>query len=144
MVARVIRRLEGITYWIIDNREEIRTFINVNVRREWEEDNLNDGIDSRKDDWLLNLSRREWRLRTLPMEKVRLDPEMMARSSFTAELNRRSKEMRRSLANYGIVIWPLVIRGEDHELRDGYCRFTTLRSMGISKVFAYVGSEPTN
>ena len=144
MVARVVRRLEGITYWVISDRDEIRRFINTNIRQEWEEDNRNDGIDSRKDDWLLSLSRREWRLRTLLTDSVRLNPEMMAKSSFTAELTRRSKEMRRSLTNYGIVIWPIVIRGEDHELKDGYCRFTTLRSMGISKVFAYVGSEPTN
>jgi hypothetical protein len=33
---------------------------------------------------------------------------------------------------------------ESKEQRDGYCRFTTLRNMGISKVFAYVGSEPTS
>jgi hypothetical protein len=144
MVARVIRRLEGITYWVVSDREEIRRFINTNVRREWEEDNKNDGVDSRKDDWLLNLSRRKWQLRTFSMDMVRLNPAMMARSSFTTELNQRSKEMRRSLTSFGIVVWPLVIRGEDHELRDGYCRFTTLRNLGISKIFAYVGSEPTS
>jgi len=144
MVARVIRRLEGITYWVVSDGEEIRRFINTNIRREWEEDNKSDGVDSRKDDWLLGLSRREWRLRTIRTDAVRLNPEMMARSSFTTELNLRSKEIRRSLTSYGIVIWPLVIGGEDRELKDGYCRFTTLRSMGISKVFAYVGSEPTS
>ena len=144
MVARVIRRLEGITYWVINDRDEIRRFINTNIRQEWEEDNRNDGIDSRKDDWLLSLSRREWRLRIVGMDMVRPNPAMMARPSFTKELNQRSKEMCRSLTNYGILIWPLVIGGEDHELRDGYCRFTTLRNIGISKVFAYVGSEPTN
>jgi hypothetical protein len=144
MVARVVRRLEGITYWVVNDRKEIRRFINTSVRREWEEDNKNDGVDSRKDDWLLSLPRREWRFRILRMDRVRLNPEMMARSSFTTELNRRSREMRRSLTSYGIVIWPIVIRGEDYELKDGYCRFTTLRGMGIRTVFAYVGSEPSN
>jgi hypothetical protein len=143
MVVRVIRRLEGITYWVVNDREEIRRFINTNIRREWEEDNKNDGVDSRKDDWLLGLSRRDWRLRTLRTAVVRLDPATMARSDFTTRLNQRSKEMRRSIMSFGMIIWPIVIRGEDHELRDGYCRFTTLRNMGISRVFAYVGSEPT-
>jgi len=32
-----------------------------------------------------------------------------------------------------------VIQGEDFELRDGYCRFSTLKSMGVRKVMAYVG-----
>ena len=144
MVVRVLRRLEGVAYWVINDRKEIRKFINTNIRREWEEDNKSDGVDSRKDDWLLSLSRREWRLQTVRMDVVRLNPAMMARSSFIAELNQRSREMRRSIVSYGIVIWPLVIRGEDRELKDGYCRFTTLRNMGIRKVFAYIGSMPTN
>ena len=139
MVARVIRRLEGITYWVINDREEIRRFINTNVRREWEEDNKNDEVDSLKDDWLLSLSRREWRLRTTSVDKVGLNPVMMARTAFATRLKQRSEEMQRSITSYGIVIWPLVIKGEDHELKDGYCRYMTLRNMGVSKVWAYVG-----
>jgi hypothetical protein len=126
----------------MNDREEIRRFINTNVRREWEEDNKNDGVDSHKDDWLLSLSRREWRLRTICMDGVRLNPLMMARTAFTTRLKQRSEELQRSITSYGIVIWPLVVRGEDHELKDGYCRYMTLRSMGISKVLAYIGFMP--
>jgi len=142
MAGGVTRRLEGVTYWVMNDRKEIRRFINANVRREWEEDNKNDGIDSRKDNWLLSLSSREWRLRTTYMGWVRLNPVMMASTAFTTRLQQRSEEMQRSITSYGIVIWPLVIRGEDHELKDGYCRYMALRNMGISKVLAYVGLMP--
>jgi hypothetical protein len=34
----------------------------------------------------------------------------------------------------------LVIRREDMQLVDGYCRYDTLRAMKVSKTYAYVGS----
>jgi len=139
MAVRTLRRLQGVTYWVINDRDEIREFINSNVKREWERDNKEDGIDSRKDDWLLSLPKREWRLRILEIAKVRLNPSMMARRTFVMELKRRSEEMRRSMSEYYAVIWPLVVRGEDYELKDGYCRFTALKGMGATKVMAYVG-----
>ena len=131
--------MQGITYWVINDRSEIRRYINSNVKHEWERDNQEDGVDSRKDDWLLSLPRRGWVLRTLESDRVRLNPSTMARRSFTSRLKQRSDELRRSILEYHTVIWPLVIQGEGFELRDGYCRFTTLKSMGIGKVMAYVG-----
>jgi len=110
MVARVIRRLEGITYWVINDSEGIRRFINTSVRRKWEEDNRNDRVNSRMDDWLLSLSKRQWRLQTLSVNRVKLNPAMVARRSFRARLKARSEEMQRSIASYGVVIWPLVIK----------------------------------
>jgi len=140
MTAKTIRRLLGVTYWVINDREEIRRFINTNVKGEWEQDNLTDGVDSRTDEWLLSLPKRQWCLRILETSEVRTNSQMMADETFTAELTRRSREMRRGISEYHAVIWPLVIRAEDNELQDGYCRYTTLRSMGIDKAMAYVGS----
>lgn len=55
------------------------------------------------------------------------------------ELTKRKEELRKALEVYAIVIWPIVVRAEDLRLIDGYCRYATLREMGISKVYAYVG-----
>ena len=140
MATRTLRRLQGITYWVINDREEIRRFINSNIKKEWERDNQKDGVDSRKDGWLLSLPKREWRTTVLGTSKARLDPSMMSREAFTTRLRQRSEELRRSISEYGVVIWPIVVRGEDCELRDGYCRLAALRSLGVSKVMAYVGS----
>lgn len=135
--------MQGITYWVLNDPKEIRGFINSNVRQEWERDNLTDGVDSDADDWLLTLPKRVWRLRSLAIDEMTLDPSMMARESFVKQLDERSNEMRRSISEYHIVLWPLVLRGEDYRLKDGYCRFTTLERMGIRRVLAYIGDFPT-
>ncbi|MCJ7455748.1 hypothetical protein MUP07_03265 [Candidatus Bathyarchaeota archaeon] len=33
-----IRRLEGVTYWVIEDPEGIHDYINTEIRKEWEED----------------------------------------------------------------------------------------------------------
>jgi hypothetical protein len=134
-----LRQLQGITYWVINDGDELRAFINSNIKAEWERDNEMDGIDSRSDEWLLTLPNRVWSLQTLEIGEVKPDSSMMSDRKFTKRLEGRSKEMRRSISEYHSVIWPLVIRGEDNRLKDGYCRFTALKDMGIEKVMAYVG-----
>jgi hypothetical protein len=140
MAVRTLRRLQGITYWVINDPDEVYRFINSNVRGEWERDNQKDGVDSRRDEWLVSLPRRKWRLRILETSRIRLDPSTIASEVFTTRLEQRSEEMRRNISEYHIAIWPLVIRGEDFELRDGYCRLAALKSLRINKVMSYVGS----
>jgi len=69
---------------------------------------------------------------------------MMMNKEFTRRLGKRSDEMRRSITAFRVVIWPLIIREEDYRLKDGYCRFTTLRKMGKSQALAYVGRLKMN
>ena len=74
-----------------------------------------------------------------------LNPEIMnfvdqgRNYSFQASLAKRREELRTVLETFGGVTWPVVVR-DDMVLVDGYCRFTTLREMGISQVYAYVGA----
>ena len=60
--------------------------------------------------------------------------------SFQASLAKRRKELRSVIDTYGVVIWPVVVTEEDMVLADGYCRLSTLQEMGISQVYAYLGS----
>ncbi len=136
---RTLRSVQGVTYWVLEDGEEVRQFINRNVRAEWERDNLTDGVDSSADPWLRSLRRRRWALKTVRVDAVRLDPQTVARAGFTRRLEERSRELRRSVEDYGAVIWPFVVRGEDAELKDGYCRLATLRRMGVTETMAYVG-----
>ena len=48
-------------------------------------------------------------------------------------------QLHKAIEEYGSVIWPVTVRGEDLQLVDGFCRFTTLKEMGITKLYAYVG-----
>ncbi len=60
--------------------------------------------------------------------------------SFQSSLERRVHELRAAIETYGAVVWPVIIRKENMMLVDGYCRLATLKEMGISQVYAYLGS----
>ncbi len=137
--TQLLRRVEGITYWAIDDSKQIRRFINTNVRHEWEKDVETDGVDPSLDPWLRDLSKMSWSLRTIATASVRLDPSMMKRQDFVTRLEERSKQLRREIELYDQVIWPVIIRREDSMLKDGYCRYTTLRTMGVKRTLAYFG-----
>ena len=132
-----LRRLQGITYWVIEEPGEIHDFINYNIRKEWEVDLRGEGKDLREDPWLQTLSRRRWRLEAVDADRIVLNPDIVnfvdpqKGYSFQASLARRRKELRTVIEIYGVVIWPVIVRGEDmpvgrwllsaqHSSRDGH------------------------
>lgn len=60
VVKTPLRRLEGISYWVIKDADGIYDFINTEVRTEWEEDARSERRDPAKDEWSSNLSNRKW------------------------------------------------------------------------------------
>jgi hypothetical protein len=79
---QLLRRIEGITYWVIDDSSQIRRFINTNIRDKWEKDAETDGIDPSLDPWLRDLPKLKWSLQTIAMASVRLDPSLITRNDF--------------------------------------------------------------
>ncbi len=150
MVTSPLRRLQGITYWVIENPEDIYDFINTNVRVEWEADIEFAGGNPREDPWLKSLPNHRWRLGVMDTNLVRLNPfvsdftDSKKSYSFAESLARRIRELRKAIENYGSVIWPIVVDGRDLKLVDGYCRLTTLKEMGISETYAYTGTIRTD
>lgn len=144
--ATPIRRLEGITYWVIDNPGAIFDFINTEVRREWEADAKSEHRDPRDDPWLKALSERKWHLEIMGMIQIMLNPEIMnyvdpdRNYVFSQSLDKRSSELRQSIKLGGLALPPLVVRKEDNQLVDGYCRYNTLKSMNVTRIYAYVGN----
>lgn len=137
-----LRRLDGITYWVIEDPSDIADFMNTQLRLEWVGDAKDEGRRLEQDPWLQRLPHRSWRLETVELETIRPDPYMFIPKTcynFEERLAQRSKELRRAIESYGAVIWPITVRGEDMLLVDGYCRYTTLRAMNIPRVYAYVG-----
>jgi len=140
-----LRRLEGISYWVIEDPADIRNFINTEVRKEWELDVRSLPRDPAGGDWLPTLSEREWSLKVLPTEQCKLNDSIMnfadaeAGYTFADRLAERRRQLRHAIEAYGIVIWPVIIRKEDAQVMDGYCRYTALREMRVSKIYAYVG-----
>ena len=143
----VLRNLDGVTYWVLEDPAEIAELVNVNVRKEWESDNRARGKDPSESNWLRSLESRSWRLETLSMEGIRLSQEIMSIKNeetgydFGVSLQKRKAELRREIEEFGAIIRPVILRGEDRQLMDGYCRVATLRDMGIPRTYAYVGSR---
>lgn len=141
-----IRRLNGITYWVIENPEGIHDFINTEIRKEWEADARSEGRDPKEDLWLKTLSKRKWSLKIADINRIRLNPDIMNfvdiknGYNFSEELVKRRKELRCEIETYSIVIWPVIVRKEDWVLVDGYCRYTALKTMHVQGIYAYVGA----
>lgn len=131
-----IRRLEGITYWVIDDRADIEEFVRTVLRKEWEGDLRSEGKNPTADPWLADLMRRHWRLEVLDADDVTPGSDYIE----SERLKQRRAELRRNIETYGSVISPIVVRAEGNSLADGYCRYTTLKEIGISRLYAYVGS----
>jgi hypothetical protein len=141
-----LRRLEGISYWVIENPDAIRDFINTEVRKEWELDVRSLPGDPAGGDWLPNLPKRKWVLDEVQTGKIGLNDRIMhfvdAKTgyNFAEHLAKRRQQMRHAVENYGTVIWPIIVRKEDMQLLDGYCRFTMLKEMNVPRIYAYVGT----
>jgi hypothetical protein len=141
-----IRRLEGISYWVIEDPEAIKDYINTEIRKEWEYDVKSTPNDPASGPWLATLSKRDWRLVALKTSGVSVDQEMInyvdskTGYNFAERLAQRRQELRKGLELWARVIWPIVVRKEDMQVLDGYCRYTTLKEMGVQRVYAYLGS----
>jgi hypothetical protein len=145
VVKTPIRRLEGISYWVIEDADGIYDFVNNELRKEWEEDVRSEHRDLAKDEWLSNLSNRKWSLKICKIARVKLSPTIVNYVDketgyvFKRNLARRRKQLQREVQNFGAVIWPLIVRAEDLQLVDGYCRYAVLKTMNVSHVYAYIG-----
>jgi hypothetical protein len=145
-----VRRLEGVAYWVIENTEAIYDFINTEVKEEWEADARSEGRDPRQDPWLKTLSKRKWSLAITRTDMVKLDPDIMnyvnskTGYDFAQRLAKRSEQLQREIKEFAHVIWPVIVREEDMQLVDGYCRYTALKTMKVSRIYAYVGAMVTN
>jgi hypothetical protein len=134
------------TYWVIEDPDGIRDYINKEILKEWETDARQEHRELENDLWLKTLSKRKWSLQIIDMKRIKLNPDIMNYVDsqrgyvFSKRLAERSRELQESVRIGGSVIWPLIVRKEDMQLVDGYCRYSTLRTMGISRTYAYVGT----
>jgi hypothetical protein len=141
-----LRRLHGISYWVLDSPEDIREFINTNLKREWENDAKSESRDSKSDPWLQSLPQTRWHLAIVNVETVKQNPNVVnyvnpdSGYDFSKSLVKRVENLRRAIEQADAVIWPLVVRNEGMRLVDGYCRLATLREMKILQAYAYLGT----
>lgn len=134
-----LRRLEGISYWVIEDSEAIYDFINTEIRTEWEIDARNQNHAPEDNQWLGTLSNRRCQLEVMKLSQIKLNLEILNSVDqktdyvFSKSLQRRSPELQQSIERGGVVLSPLIVKREDYQLLDGYCRYTTLNQMTIPK-----------
>ncbi len=141
----VVRRLEGVSYKVMADPEDIRGFINGEVRSEWENDIRERGGDPGRSAWLKSLAGRKWELKIIDPKDVKLSQriveyvDLKMGYNFRKRLVERTEELKRAMVERNATIWPLVLRGEDLRLMDGYCRYHALVDLGVSEIYAYIG-----
>jgi hypothetical protein len=130
---------------VIDDPDAIYDFINFEVRKEWEADARSERRDPKDDPWLTTLTRRKWHVEIMEVTRIKLDPDIMNYVDrergyvFPESLKKRSAELRHNIEAGAVVLSPLIVRNEDFQLVDGYCRYTTLKAMSVPKTYTYSG-----
>lgn len=131
---------------MIADSAAIHDLVNSEVRREWEEGARSEHKDPENDEWLKTLFKRKWSSRVVEIERIKLNPDIMNYVDkergyvFRNSLTKRRRELQKTIQSFSVVIWPLIIREEDMQLVDGYCRYATLEAMDVSHVCVYVGA----
>ena len=143
--ARVLRKLEGITYWVIEDPEEIRELVCDYIRKEWEAD-IAEQKDHEEGRWLESIKKRRGKLIVVDLRSIVLNDKIMnyvnetTGYNFRKRLWERMSLLNRDLDKFGAVIRPQIARGEDSQLMDGYCRYHVLADREIKQTYVYVGN----
>lgn len=146
---KVFREMMGVSYWVVEDPSEISTLINTESRKEWETKIAKSGNPRSLRAWMRGLQTREWGLKTLGLQEIKISELVMnsvnAKTgySFKEALEERKRSFESDLRRSGMAISPLIVRAEDRQLMDGYCRYHVLQDRGVTMTFAYVGTRPT-
>jgi hypothetical protein len=139
-------RLDGIEYSAVNNSDDIRDFLLTRLRKEWEAYGTQHmSSSSEVTEWMMNLKRRRWSLEAVLLQKLSLDPVVLDFINpstgyvFKQHLHNRVANLRTALTAHHTSIWPITVQRENWLVLDGYCRYTTLKEMGVPRVYAYVG-----
>jgi hypothetical protein len=141
----ILRELEGVAYWVIEEPPEIARLVNNHIRKEWESD-IAEQEDHEEGRWLQSLRVRRWALVERELSTIKLSDAIMGYVNaktgynFRKRLEERKQTLERDIDRFGTIIRPLVIRAEDNRLMDGYCRYHVLIDRNVKKTYAYVGS----
>lgn len=129
--AEQIRTLSGIKYEaLVPSR--VRHHVLSVAGQEWDPEDFEEfGDDLRKS---------VWRIEVVEVRRIKKLGRLMRSKRFLKELRPRIKTVSKFMAQ-GRAIPPLILRGSDYLVFDGYARLYALRSLGAEKCLAYVGRK---
>ncbi len=124
-----IRELNGVRYKILVSAEDIKDYVESVVRKEWTEDDFRIyGKD---------LYQALWRTEEIEVKNILPNWEKLKTEEFKKDLCHRIKKQK-ELQEKDMAIPPLILRGTDLFIFDGYARWSLFNKKGIARCLAYV------
>ena len=121
--------VDGITY-VLFPEEQIKKYVIDICEKEWDADDFPKyGND---------LYQSTWKLEEIEIAKIFPNPTLMQSEFFQKDVQPRlQKQKELHLAK--APIFPLILRGKDLLIFDGYARYLLLKELEVKKCLAYVG-----
>ena len=120
----------GVTYEVLPD-SEIAARVRSMASEEWEPEDF--------EKWGQDIFVSVWSVQVVPVSEIKMRPELLASQEFQADLkNRIATQIGLIRAHKPIP--PLMLRGGDLFLFDGYGRANALRALGIAVCVAYVST----
>ena len=125
------QKVGEITYRTYRNSSEIELYVVKTCEEEWDADDFKSfGED---------LYNNAWQLQVVDVESINVQNNLLNSPEFIADVTPRI-EVQRKLFESGVPIPPLILRGKDHLIFDGYARWHLLNEKSITQCLAYVSS----
>lgn len=126
-----MRITDGITYSVL-GEDKIRDYVVKICEAEWDAEDFPKYGD--------DLYKSQWKLEEVEVSKIKVDQDMLQSETFQKDVQPRIVKQR-ELHEKKEPIPPLILRGNDLLIFDGYARYHLLQELGIKKCLAYVGAH---
>jgi hypothetical protein len=133
------RKLGGFTYHVLDDPDQIKSYLMKWILREWESDHNEAPEEHWTVAWMTTLPKMEFALGVIRLDDICPNTDLMSMENFQRELKERADEREESILR-GMSIEPLLINRSGFELMDGYTRYTVLKRYHPQDVYAYLGT----
>jgi hypothetical protein len=130
-VEKTIRVLENVKYIILPDAD-IRDYVIAIAQDEWEPADF--------DLFGQDLYQSQWVLAEVEIAKIAMRTELLTSEAFLEDVTPRI-ETQLKIIPEGVAVPPLILRGSDFLIFDGYARTNALRRLGKSRCLAYVGRQ---
>jgi len=127
-------RFARINYHVLEDADAIERYVLAVAAEEWEPKDF--------EEFAVDLFGQTWTLEQVIVERIKPQQALLDSPEFQADVQPRIARQR-ALHAVGGAVPPLILRGSDLLIFDGYARWHYFRERGIAHCLAYVGRPAT-
>lgn len=127
--------VDGIAYDVLEDPAQIERYVLGVADAEWDPEDF--------DEFGADLLGQHWSLECVPVASIRPQQALLDSAAFQADVQPRIAAQR-SIHGRGESVPPLILRGSDFLIFDGYARWHYFEERRIARCLAYVGRQRTN